>query len=45
MGLGDGTDGRWHRVWRLYFWPFWLASQRLVGRGGAVAGGQAALRR
>ena len=45
MGLGDGTDGRWHSVWRLYFWPFWLALQRLAGRGGALAGGQATLRR
>lgn len=25
FGLGDGTDGRWHKVWRLYFWPFGLA--------------------
>lgn len=22
MGLGDGTDGQWHSVWRLYVWPF-----------------------
>ena len=22
MGLGDGTDGHWHGVWRMYFWPF-----------------------
>jgi len=22
MGLGDGTDGQWRSVWRLYAWPF-----------------------
>jgi len=22
LGLGDGTDGAWHRVGRMYFWPF-----------------------
>ena len=22
MGLGDGTDGQWHSVWRMYVWPF-----------------------
>lgn len=22
MGLGDGTDGHWHGLWRLYVWPF-----------------------
>jgi len=22
MGLGDGTDGRWHGLWRMYLWPF-----------------------
>jgi sterol desaturase/sphingolipid hydroxylase (fatty acid hydroxylase superfamily) len=42
MGLGDGSDGRWHRVWKLYFWPLWSASRRLVGRGGPVAGDSAA---
>lgn len=21
MGLGDGTDGQWHSVWRMYVWP------------------------
>jgi sterol desaturase/sphingolipid hydroxylase (fatty acid hydroxylase superfamily) len=45
MGLGDGTDGRWHRVWRLYFWPFWLAVQRIAGRGDAIAADQAPVRR
>src|SRR5579885_369347 len=45
MGLGDGTDGRWHRVWRLYLWPLGLAGQRLVGRGGPITADPAALRR
>ncbi len=31
MGLGDGTDGQWNSVGRLYFWPFKLAYQRLCG--------------
>lgn len=22
MGLGDGTDGQWNTLWRLYVWPF-----------------------
>lgn len=30
MGLGDGSDGRWHAVWKLYLWPFGLAARRLV---------------
>lgn len=21
MGLGDGTDGRWNSLWRMYVWP------------------------
>jgi sterol desaturase/sphingolipid hydroxylase (fatty acid hydroxylase superfamily) len=45
MGLGDGTDGRWHRVWRLYCWPVWLVWQRLVGHGGTIAGASPTLRR
>ena len=28
MGLGDGTDGRWHSVTRFYLWPFWLLLKR-----------------
>lgn len=24
MGLGDGTDGHWHGVWRMYLWPFMM---------------------
>ena len=24
MGLGDGTDGHWHSVWRMYLWPFMM---------------------
>lgn len=32
MGLGDDTDGRWHSVGRLYFWPFGLLAKRLLGR-------------
>ena len=22
MGLGDGTDGQWNTLWRMYVWPF-----------------------
>ena len=32
MGLGDGTDGQWNTVGRLYFWPFKLAWQRLFSK-------------
>jgi len=32
MGLGDGTDGQWHSVWRLYLWPFRDALALLRGR-------------
>ncbi len=28
LGLGDGTDGQWHSVARLYFWPVRLALAR-----------------
>ena len=45
MGLGDGSDGRWHRVWKLYCWPFWLAALRLAGRGAVPAGERAAAER
>jgi sterol desaturase/sphingolipid hydroxylase (fatty acid hydroxylase superfamily) len=44
MGLGDGTDGRWHSVRRLYFWPVRLALRRLLGRGGAIAADPASQR-
>jgi sterol desaturase/sphingolipid hydroxylase (fatty acid hydroxylase superfamily) len=30
MGLGDGTDGHWHTVSRLYFLPFGLLFDRIV---------------
>jgi sterol desaturase/sphingolipid hydroxylase (fatty acid hydroxylase superfamily) len=42
IGLGDGSDGRWHRVWKLYCWPLWFAARRLVGRGADPAGDRAA---
>lgn len=32
LGLGDGTDGRWHSVTRLYLWPFALLGKRLMSR-------------
>lgn len=32
MGLGDGTDGQWHSVWRLYWWPFRDAFRVITGR-------------
>ena len=32
MGLGDGTDGRWHSIARIYFWPFGLVWRRLLRR-------------
>jgi sterol desaturase/sphingolipid hydroxylase (fatty acid hydroxylase superfamily) len=41
MGLGDGSDGDWHRVWKLYLWPIWFAALRLVGRGGSAEGAPA----
>jgi len=41
MGLGDGTDGRWHSVGRLYFWPLWLAVRRLAGRAQEAGGDRA----
>jgi len=33
MGLGDGSDGQWHGLWRLYAWPFMM----LVGYTPAAA--------
>ena len=39
LGLGDGTDGAWHSVGRMYFWPFRLALARLgLGRAPRGAG-------
>ena len=32
MGLGDGTDGQWNSMARLYFWPFQLAFKRLFDK-------------
>ena len=31
-GLGDDSDGCWHSVGRLYFWPFALLAKRLFKR-------------
>jgi sterol desaturase/sphingolipid hydroxylase (fatty acid hydroxylase superfamily) len=31
IGLGDGTDGQWHTVRRMYLWPFMNAGQRMIG--------------
>lgn len=36
MGLGDGTDGQWRSVSRLYFWPFVLAFKRLASSNSPV---------
>jgi sterol desaturase/sphingolipid hydroxylase (fatty acid hydroxylase superfamily) len=36
LGLGDGTDGEWHSVSRLYLWPFRLVLARW-GMGEAPA--------
>ena len=33
MGLGDGTDGEWHTVRRMYWWPFRNSLARVTGRG------------
>jgi sterol desaturase/sphingolipid hydroxylase (fatty acid hydroxylase superfamily) len=30
IGLGDGTDGRWHTLPRMYFWPFANAFRHIV---------------
>jgi sterol desaturase/sphingolipid hydroxylase (fatty acid hydroxylase superfamily) len=38
FGLGDGSDGNWHRLWRLYLWSFALVARRLGGRAAAVDG-------
>jgi hypothetical protein len=39
MGLGDGTDGKWNTLARMYLWPF-----RLAFRPQRAAEGDAALR-
>lgn len=31
MGLGDGTDGQWHSLRRMYLWPFANAGRRVLG--------------
>lgn len=36
MGLGDGTDGQWHTVRRMWGWPFVNAGKRII----AAARGQ-----
>lgn len=33
MGLGDGTDERWHSVSRMYLWPFWNAARHVLDWG------------
>ncbi|HUZ75206.1 MAG TPA: sterol desaturase family protein [Stellaceae bacterium] len=45
MGLGDGTDGCWHRVGRLYYWPLIQAARRITGRTATLEGAPVALRR
>lgn len=30
MGLGDGTDGQWHTVQRMYLWPFLNIGRRAL---------------
>jgi len=35
FGLGDGSDGKWHSLGRMYFWPFRDAFLRM--RGGTPA--------
>ncbi len=37
MGLGDGTDGRWNTVARMYLWPFRLAFRRSPEQVGTPA--------
>jgi sterol desaturase/sphingolipid hydroxylase (fatty acid hydroxylase superfamily) len=36
MGLGDDTDGRFHTLARMYFWPFAGAARRLLKRRATV---------
>lgn len=43
LGLGDGSDGQWHAVSRMYFWPFRLLLARW-GVGSAPHGTDAAAR-
>src|SRR5689334_10836749 len=37
MGLGDGTDGRWNTIARMYLWPFRLAFTRRQEQASAPA--------
>jgi sterol desaturase/sphingolipid hydroxylase (fatty acid hydroxylase superfamily) len=39
MGLGDGTDGKWHEVARMYWWPV-VNAVRLVRSGGRPLGAE-----
>jgi sterol desaturase/sphingolipid hydroxylase (fatty acid hydroxylase superfamily) len=36
MGLGDGSDGEWHTVRRMYAMPFVNAARRISGRGRSI---------
>jgi len=38
MGLGDDTDGRYHTLARMYFWPFAGAARRLLKKQDASVG-------
>ena len=38
MGLGDDTDGRYHTLARMYFWPFAGAARRLLKKQGSSVG-------
>ncbi len=35
LGLGDGSDGQWHKVGRLYGWPVTMAVRLIMGKGDA----------
>ncbi|MSO66043.1 MAG: sterol desaturase family protein [Alphaproteobacteria bacterium] len=47
MGLGDGSDARWHSVRQMYGLPFRLCWDRWIGRrrDGALAAGQGRIHR
>ena len=36
MGIGDGTDGDWHHVGRMYWWPLVNVARLLKGAGRSV---------
>jgi len=36
LGLGDGSDGEWHSLGRMYFWPFRDALARMHGSAPAA---------